>query len=231
VLAVYWSRYGLIRRAHYILKNVSIVGGPNPEFQSRVEIRCDGKIIPRVTKTTLSFWNSGNRTIRQQDLPKGDPLRISFPKGTEVIELEVLNMTTPANMAHVVDIKDDGAVPGFEFLDPKQGFAFEVLHTALADEVKVEGTIIGVGKPTMWDKNSAKDVIFYLALILSINMIFTVCIAGAAIWLMKMFNISGWIQSVIMLISIVLSVVAAMMFLQRVADYTEKRGIPNNLVS
>lgn len=159
-----------VRQALYRIKSENIIGGPNPEFESRIEIRCDSVVIPRVTKTTVWFWNGGNRTIRRDDISKSDPIRIKLPDGAQVIEAKISGMTTPANSAGLEAISSNRIIPSFEFLDGRQGFACEILHTALPTDVSMAGTLIGAGEPRLWNRKTLSSALMNLGTLLPINL-------------------------------------------------------------
>jgi len=107
--------------------------------------------VPRLTSSTIWFWNAGKTTVRGEDIVRIDPLRFRFGGkvlnvGVEKVSREAIQITieTPDERRDTVDC-------GFDFLDPDDGAVLEVLHSGAATAPKCEGTIRGMPKgPQHW---------------------------------------------------------------------------------
>jgi hypothetical protein len=94
------------------------------------------------------LWREGRGTVRGSDVVSADPITLRVPAGQRILDAALLLQTKPTNGVIVeVDLHDPdaGATVSFEYLDPRQGAAIEVLHTAESPEsVEVTGTVMGI---------------------------------------------------------------------------------------
>ena len=104
--------------------------------------------IPRLTRSVLIFWNSGEKTISREDIAEADPLRFSIGNDGEVLSTTILKSTRDVSN---INIKPDPAIPNhvqldFSFLDPGDGAVVEILHTSKESEPNFLGTVRGLPK-------------------------------------------------------------------------------------
>ncbi len=144
VFSIYTYKVSKERRVLLFKKReIDVIGGSESALSDRIEIRFDGKQIPRVTKTTFWIWNEGNKTIDGTTVAKSDPLRIEIPDGSRVLETTILSSDT-ANDVSMVETTNRSVTISFEFLEPKQGFRVALIHTAKTEETQLLGTLKGM---------------------------------------------------------------------------------------
>lgn len=109
--------------------------------------------MPRVSSSTLIFWNKGRETINEGDIINEYPLEVVFPQGVQVLRSTVRKTTRPPIDFRVVDRTRDAQVPenivrlNFTFLDQKDGARIEILHTGdNSTQLKIQGAIRGARK-------------------------------------------------------------------------------------
>ncbi len=109
-----------------------------------------GNKVEHLSITYISFWNKGRLTINKTDFVKKDPLRVEFPKETQILGTDIIFEKREINEFKTnFDKKENSIHFGFSFLDKNQGFKFRVYHTELKDKkIQIKGTIKGVKELT-----------------------------------------------------------------------------------
>lgn len=102
------------------------------------------KDTPVVTLTVskVCVWNAGNDVIRKSDVSDTSPLAISVRKDFELFECRLLSVSDKdCNISlHQVNKK---IVVEFAYLEPKQGFIIQIIHTGENSEsLHISGIII-----------------------------------------------------------------------------------------
>lgn len=111
-----------------------------------IEVRFRGTPVPRVSSTSLSFWNGGNATLDSAALVSSDPLRIEVPNDCEILQVQIASSTRDVIGASVTmnPQEPSQALLNFDFLDPNDGVHVRVLHTAGPASVQLRGTLKGL---------------------------------------------------------------------------------------
>lgn len=149
------------RRFLYARYDTTIIGATDETYNEKLEIHFEGHVIPRLTKTTMTFWNEAGRTLEHNDIAPADRLRLSLPADAKIISASLTHMSTPANNAKI-EIGDDGEVfIDFDYLDVRQGFKLNCLHTGKRRAARVHGTLKGLGSPQDNDTTSGLGVVWF----------------------------------------------------------------------
>jgi hypothetical protein len=119
-----------------------------------IQILFEDRPVPRVNKTVLYVWNAGRKTGEGSNVLARDPLRIAIPGDGHVLRARVLEVTRDVNNVTVQVPSDNQATIAFDFLDPGDGAAIEVIHTGAADERRLEGTLKGIPEGPKEDTSS-----------------------------------------------------------------------------
>lgn len=132
----------------YQRRDILLIGGNQRMLPDEVQISFRGAPVPHLAGTYMVIWNAGGNSIRGSDIVNSDPLRFVFPAEVQVLRVRVLSTTR--------DVIDFRAVPSdtqhseilwtFDFLDPGDGAAVELLHTGRRGDSEVRGTIRGLPK-------------------------------------------------------------------------------------
>lgn len=125
---------------------VSIVGGSSATFPAELEIRYSDKIVPRVTSDRIVLWNAGNTTIGGSQIVESDPLRMELPLDESILKATVIKVSREVNACRVIPVEQQmsRAEIKFDFLDPGDGLAFEILHTGAKSASELMGTLRGM---------------------------------------------------------------------------------------
>jgi len=118
-----------------------------------IKLTFRGVEIHRFTITQLTFWNSGNETIRKTDFVSASPLRLVVPQNTEVFDIRVTAITAveiqasvDSKTSFVAEIASELPI-NFEYLDAGDGFSIQIIHDSSSDDgFEFIGKIPGIKK-------------------------------------------------------------------------------------
>jgi uncharacterized membrane protein YbaN (DUF454 family) len=145
VLAFVLYRRSLVQqKLSYVRSSIQLTG-LNSQFSPDLKIFFKGRELELVTKSIVTFWNSGNATIEGGKIVATSPLRIVTSEGSEILDAAVSTATREANR-FTVKLRDN--LPNelecsFDYLDPNDGVIVSVLHTGNW-RVNVVGDIQGI---------------------------------------------------------------------------------------
>lgn len=131
--------------AAFQIRSLRLLGHEPEKLPQDVEVRFQGKRVPRLTKSFIVFWNAGQATITGQDVVASDPLRVLCEEDAEVLSATSARVTRPVInfQAHPSTHGANVTLLTFDFLDPGDGAVVEVLHTGSA-RASIAGTIKGI---------------------------------------------------------------------------------------
>ncbi|AKC09394.1 MULTISPECIES: hypothetical protein [Rhizobium/Agrobacterium group] len=123
-------------------KLISSNGGLLP---NEVTVQFHGTTVPRISLTSIVFWNHGQATIKGGDVSDKYPLTFSF-EGGQILKVEVVKVTRAAIEASASVLTNDASRlrVAFSFLDAGDGFVLKILHTGEGTKPTFSGTIVGV---------------------------------------------------------------------------------------
>ena len=140
VAYVFKSRPRLAAKA-----NTSELVGPNSALPTEIAFLFRGVPVPKVTLSKVAIWNSGNTTLKGDQIVASDPLRIVVSEGGSILETTIPARTRKANDV-VCGLRADTTNElecRFDFLDPGDGVVIQLIHTG-TDSVRVVGTFRGI---------------------------------------------------------------------------------------
>jgi len=105
--------------------------------------------LSRLTAAKILLWNSGTDVIDRKDVAETEPIRISVPKGFEILEAVVSICPEPTNNVSVEHIANGNeAIIRFDYIGCREGCIVSLLHTGSEyDMPTVVGTMKGAGHP------------------------------------------------------------------------------------
>lgn len=139
------KRASLGPRLVYQWSSLKVIG-TDKDIPDDIRIIFKGIEVPRVIKTNIIIWNSGNKMLDGKNRVQGDPLRLEFNANEEIISANIITKTKEVNGFEIVQDKKNPNILYFEFdyLDPKDGASIEVIHTDIDRYPKVKGVIKGM---------------------------------------------------------------------------------------
>lgn len=119
-------------------------------FESIIEnikITCEDKNISTLTITKILIWCNGKETIYDTDIAQKMPLLIKTREGIDILEAKIIFSNNQANNINLEKLENNNYKINFEFLDKKNGFIIQVVHTGKdSDDIIVDGKIKGIEK-------------------------------------------------------------------------------------
>lgn len=152
---VFYLRSRQVSRLSFQREHHTIIGGANAAFPKEVTIYYEGKPVDMVTATRYVIWNSGNTTLHGNQIVETDSLRLELVGEGRVLKTTLLNVTRKVNgvtfspwdplhwsgdstKGHRV-VKID-----FDYLDPGDGLAIEVIYSGTNSLLTLDGTLRGL---------------------------------------------------------------------------------------
>ena len=129
-------------------KSNTIIEGLHKSLDG-LEVHYKGKAQDRITVTKVAFWNDGKETIDKSDMVEKDPLRIEIPKSIEVLDVQVIDVSSNSNsvtLSKVITAENEITYTmDFEYLDQTEYFVVQIIHNGTAQEqLEIKGKIKGV---------------------------------------------------------------------------------------
>jgi hypothetical protein len=131
----------------YVHLGEHLLGSASDALPSAIVVQYDGISIPRLTKTILIIWNSGENTVSGSDIVDKDPLRLKIGDDGRILSISVLKTSRTVNDFRIRTASNDATNEApftFDFLDANDGVAVEVLHTSADRKPSVNGTMRGL---------------------------------------------------------------------------------------
>lgn len=125
-----------------------LLGASTANLPAEISVQYKGLPIPRLTRSIVVLWNSGEKTIIKEDIVGADPLRVSIGEEGEILSIALLKVSRPVNEAAIVGSpprKQDAEIT-FGYLDAGDGIVIEILHTSENSKPLVLGTFRGLPK-------------------------------------------------------------------------------------
>jgi hypothetical protein len=149
ILIGLWAAWWFARgpRLLYQASGASLITAPDDN--SRISVQYDGEQVERVTQSIVWLWRRGRGAVKGEDVVPDDPITLSVPDGSVILDVAVLRQSVPTNNVTTDFQKDGGPAKsvtlGLAYLDRGQGAAIEVYHTApRPGDVSITGTVIGI---------------------------------------------------------------------------------------
>ncbi|MFH3100949.1 hypothetical protein [Citrobacter freundii] len=141
----------------------SLIGGFESVLPKKINITYADVSVEKVSSSVFVIWNSGNKVISGNALKTIDPLRIEASDGVEILRSNIQKTNNKtSNIKIEIDPKNkNNLLISFDYLEKKNGFRIEILHTGDRDSLQVKGTLIDV-KP-LKKRSSDLNKIFHLA--------------------------------------------------------------------
>ncbi|MDF9904525.1 UNVERIFIED_ORG: hypothetical protein OKW15_002481 [Pseudomonas reinekei] len=144
LLTYFWTRkrtsLGYVHRGEHLL------GSASDALPPAIVVQYNGISIPRLTKSVLIFWNSGENTVLGSDIVAKDPLRFHVGDDGQILSISVLKAGRPVNDFALISPRKvmNEAEFTFNFLDANDGVVVEILHTSTDRQPRIKGTLRGL---------------------------------------------------------------------------------------
>jgi hypothetical protein len=186
---IFYLRSRRIARLSFQKDEVAIIGGSGAAFPEEVTISFAGAPVNRVTASRFVIWNSGNTTLSGSQIVQSDQLRLELKGKVNVLKIELLRVSRQVNAAWIK--QREGAIGivdvGFDYLDPSDGLAIEVLHSGGRSDLNFAGTLRGLpsgikdyGRAPWYFDRRFRNLPFPFGHFLKTLIIFSLCVGLSA---------------------------------------------------
>jgi hypothetical protein len=127
-----------------------------------------GSPVENLTVSKVLLVNTGREAIRKTDVVKASPIRIVMSDGAIILGIHIL-YSNPLNKVTIERAADrTSAAVTFDYLDYKEGFVAEIIHTGEYDkQIAMDGDIINGGKVRRRSQDEKKRMALFRLLLLS----------------------------------------------------------------
>lgn len=147
-LATYlWSRKRTSLSYAYLGEH--LLGSKSDSLPEGISVQYQGEDIPRLTRSVIVLWNSGESTVMGSDLVDIDPLRFCVETDGELLSVSLLKASRPVNafkIRHPSAHAPNEAIVEFNYFDSGDGVVVEILHTSASRQPDIKGTLRGLPK-------------------------------------------------------------------------------------
>lgn len=118
-----------------------------------LEIKYKRTNITNFTITQIYFWNDGKQSIRKEDIPSGNPIKIKIKNDYKILSYEQTADKTENNF-RITSSSDRKALNlKFDFIEKDDGILVRLYHTGLSDDdIEIIGNVIDGKKIIFKDK-------------------------------------------------------------------------------
>ncbi|WP_162094260.1 hypothetical protein [Pseudomonas chlororaphis] len=131
----------------YVHLGEHLLGSASDALPSEIVVQYNGISIPRLTKSILIFWNSGENTIKGEDIVAKDPLRFHVGDDGRILSILILKSSRVVNDFSLLPPREEDINEmefTFNFLDANDGVVVEILHTSTDRKPRIKGTLRGL---------------------------------------------------------------------------------------
>ncbi|WP_460115760.1 hypothetical protein [Pseudomonas sp. H2_D02] len=130
----------------YVHLGEHVLGSASDSLPSAIVVQYNGVNIPRLTKSVVIFWNSGENTVLGADIVATDPLRFQIGDDGQILSISVLKASRSVNDFTILPSPTEThkAAFNFNFLDANDGVVVEILHTSTDRKPRISGTLRGL---------------------------------------------------------------------------------------
>ncbi|RNI30933.1 hypothetical protein EFA69_06480 [Rufibacter immobilis] len=133
-----------VKSLSYNTKNFQLVDSKLNKVEG-LDVSYKGSKVLNLTVTRFIIWNSGNVTIRRDDIASKDPLRIAIVNEGGFLDYQVVREVNKVNDFTVTPIANGRELLiDFEYLDHNDGIIIQTYHTSTIPFVRLLGTIKGI---------------------------------------------------------------------------------------
>jgi hypothetical protein len=128
----------------YIVQSTQLLGRSRSVLPEEVSILYGGDLITNLINANFIFWNSGNTSIKHDDVVPGSPIVIALAQNSHPLKASLLKCSLPQNGIFLRAMSGEDTEISFTYLDPRHGFNIELLYEGEVSAPTVSGTIIGM---------------------------------------------------------------------------------------
>jgi len=148
------SKPVFLRRTTHIVDNGS-------DKIDGIEISYKGEAVENVTITNVAIWNSGKKSLRSNDVPVTNKIRIAPKKKVNVFEINMLKILNEKNNFEVTTDEENHCYEIlFDYMAYKDGIIVQLIHDGTSSsDIDVIGGTIDYGEIKNYDSSSKSQLI------------------------------------------------------------------------
>lgn len=141
-----------VRSITYAVRSVNLVSN-SIEFNEDIEIKYLGAQVKNLSVAKIAIWNSGNKTLKPEDVAQLAPLQLQMLGGFKFFSFDLVTKKVPENNFRLVPVVDPSDVSkhlqdkigiDFEYLDNGEGVVAQIFHTGKSStDITLVGKIKG----------------------------------------------------------------------------------------
>lgn len=145
ILAYYFYYKGKsTKELYYEITSFNIIGKNIKKKISDIQISYKDNKVKYLTISKIAIWNSGNKTVWENEIPENNKIRISICKSYDILECEIIQNDDLDSNLTLKRIDNKNLELNFKFIEPKKGFILKIIHTSItSNDLIVKGRIIG----------------------------------------------------------------------------------------
>lgn len=130
----------------YTLMGERLLGSSTGSLPNDITVQYQNSNIPRLTRSTIYLWNSGQLPITRDHLAPADRPRLVIGNDGRILAITVQRSSRPAIEFSIAEDpqRPNTAILDFAFLDVADGATIEILHTSSVSSITASGTILGI---------------------------------------------------------------------------------------
>lgn len=186
ILSFYFYFKSQKKKRPYCLTFTHTINGSIAINSPDLKITYRGKLIDTLSITKMVFWNAGNQTIDNIDIPKSSPFISRVIDNGIILNCRLEYVKNHSNSLNINVNKDENSIDiSFDYLDRNDGFILEIIHTGVSDSsLRIDGVFKGseplvrrsaaplLSLPRPIRKLLASDARFFIGLVLIAESIF-----------------------------------------------------------
>lgn len=148
IISIYFGKKSKRDKTISYCKHTKHLVLPRDIITPELHIFFGDKEIGNVSVSVYTLWNSGNETIRIDDIVSSKPLAILATDHSEILDAQIIKRSEDScDFGISYDIYK--AVLGFDFIDPSDGVVIQIIHTGDLSDLngRIKGGKIGLFKP------------------------------------------------------------------------------------
>lgn len=145
ILAYYFYCKGKsTKELYYEINSFNLIGKNLKEKISDIQILYKDNRIKYLTISKIAVWNSGNKTVWDNEIPENNKIRISICNSYDILECEIIQNDDLDTNLTLTKIDNKNLELNFKFLEPNKGFMLKIIHTSItSNDLNVKGRVIG----------------------------------------------------------------------------------------
>lgn len=130
------------KQLSYYQRSQSIIRDKKGKFD-KLSVLYDGQLVDSICVSTVTIWNSGNRTINDSDIVESKELTLSLLEDNKILSADIIAVSEDTNNFKITMIDNSSMKILFDYVDKKEGVVIQIIHTGKSESVVINCKIKG----------------------------------------------------------------------------------------